>query len=284
MKDDMVSSAPGSSEKAIDYVRELPWWERLRGNDAFRRILVLLALGLIWEVYATWLNAPLLIPTLSDTLDAFWRAVISGRIPSAVAVTLEVLLTAYGLGLVVATILTTLAASTQIGRDLIWVLTTVMNPLPAIALLPLALVWFGIGSGSIVFVVMHAVVWPFSLSMYSGFLAVPQTQRLLGQNYGLTGMRLVFSILIPSAFPAILSGIKVSWAFAWRTLIAAELVFGVSTGSGGLGWFIYQTQAELRTASVFAGLLTVILIGLAIEAVVFRWIEDRTVRRWGMHT
>jgi NitT/TauT family transport system permease protein len=103
-----------------------------------------------------------------------------------------------------------------------------------------------------------------------------------GRNYGLHGIRYVALILIPAAFPSILAGLKIGWAFAWRTLIAAELVFGVSSRSGGLGWYIFEARAELETSRVFAGLLAVILIGLAVEAVIFRFIEKRTVMRWGM--
>ncbi len=75
---------------------------------------------------------------------------------------------------------------------------------------------------------------------------------------------------------------KIGWAFAWRTLIAAELVFGVSSRSGGLGWFIFENRNQLDTAAVFAGLTAVIIIGLVVESVIFRNIEKRTVRRWGM--
>ncbi|HKW55516.1 MAG TPA: ABC transporter permease subunit [Stellaceae bacterium] len=109
-----------------------------------------------------------------------------------------------------------------------------------------------------------------------------QTLRMAGQNYGLTGLSYVARILVPAAFPAILTGLKIGWAFAWRTLIAAELVFGVSSGSGGLGWFIFENRNQLETANVFAGLFTVILIGLLVEGVVFRSIENNTVRKWGM--
>ncbi len=108
--------------------------------------------------------------------------------------------------------------------------------------------------------------------------------RMVGRNYGLSGLRYVAQILIPAAFPSILTGLKIGWAFAWRTLIAAELVFGVSSGSGGLGWFIYENKNQLEIPSVFAGLFTVILIGLAVENIVFRTIESRTVRRWGMQS
>ena len=87
---------------------------------------------------------------------------------------------------------------------------------------------------------------------------------------------------LPGALPSIVSGLKIGWAFAWRTLIAAELVFGVSSGAGGLGWFIFENKNMLDIPNVFAGLLTVILIGLVVENLIFQTIERRTVQRWGM--
>jgi NitT/TauT family transport system permease protein len=156
------------------------------------------------------------------------------------------------------------------------------NPLPAIALLPLALIWFGLGTPSLVFVIVHSVLWAVALNTLTGFRAVPETLRMSGRNLGLKGVRYVVLILIPAAFPSILAGLKIGWAFAWRTLIAAELVFGASSRSGGLGWYIFAARSELDTARVFAGLLAVIVIGLAVEAVIFRAIEARTVKLWGM--
>ena len=129
---------------------------------------------------------------------------------------------------------------------------------------------------------VHAVLWPLALNTYSGFRTVGETLRLAGQSFGLTGIRFAFKILVPAAFPAILTGLKVGWAFAWRTLIAAELVFGVSSGGGGLGWYIFENRNQLEIPNVFAGLLTVIALGLFVEGVIFRTIERATVRRWGM--
>jgi NitT/TauT family transport system permease protein len=107
---------------------------------------------------------------------------------------------------------------------------------------------------------------------------------MVGRNCGLSGLRYVSGILIPAAFPSILTGLKIGWAFAWRTLIAAELVFGASSGKGGLGWFIYEAKNQLEIPSVFAGLFTVILIGLLVENLIFRNIERVTIRRWGMQS
>jgi NitT/TauT family transport system permease protein len=188
----------------------------------------------------------------------------------------------YSVGIVLAAVLTAVGISSKIGTDFLETLTSMFNPLPAIALLPIALIWFGLGHGSLVFVLVHSVVWAVSLNTHSGFLAVSNTLRMVGRNYGLGGFGYVSKILIPAAFPSILTGLKIGWAFAWRTLIASELVFGVSSGSGGLGWFIYENKNQLEIPNVFAGLLTVILIGLIVENLVFRTVEAHTVRKWGM--
>jgi NitT/TauT family transport system permease protein len=146
----------------------------------------------------------------------------------------------------------------------------------------LALIWFGLGTPSLVFVIIHSVLWAVALNTLTGFRSVPETLRLSGRNVGLKGVRYVAHILVPAAFPAILAGLKIGWAFGWRTLVAAELVFGVSSRSGGLGWYIFEARAELDTPTVFAGLFAVILIGLFVESAIFRAVEFRTVQRWGM--
>jgi NitT/TauT family transport system permease protein len=249
-----------------------------------RKLLILAAIGLIWELYGRWMNNDLLFPTLLQTLTSLYEGVVSGVIPQRAANSLLVLLQGFVIGVVLAMLFAALAATTQFGADLLDLLTAVFNPLPAIALLPLALMWFGLGNGSLIFVLVHSVMWPMALNAHSGFRSVSTTLRMVGRNYGLRGLRYTAAILVPAAFPSLLAGLKISWAFAWRTLIAAELVFGVSSGSGGLGWFIYERKNQLDIGAVFAGLLTVILIGLVVEGLLFRWIETRTVRRWGMQS
>jgi len=244
--------------------------------------LILFAIALLWEAAARWFDNDLLLPGAWQTAQAFVDGLRSGELVGYVTVSLAVLVQGFVLGVGASFLLTWLAVSSRLGRELIDTLTSMFNPLPAIALLPLALLWLGLGKGSLLMVLVHSVVWPLTLNASAGFRAVPETLRMAGRNYGLGGLRMVLQILIPAALPSILSGLKIGWAFAWRTLIAAELVFGSTSGQGGLGWYIFQSRNELFTDKVFAGLASVILIGLAIEHFVFQTLERVTVRRWGM--
>lgn len=247
-----------------------------------RKLLILAVLALLWEAVARWQDNDLLLPTFWQTAQALVQGLGSGELLHKSALSLAVLLKGYLLGIAAAFALTTLAVSTQFGRDVLSTLTSMFNPLPAIALLPLALLWFGLGEGSLVFVLVHSVLWPLALNTYAGFQAVPETLRMAGRNYGLRGIGYVLQILVPAALPSILSGLKIGWAFAWRTLIATELVFGASSGKGGLGWYIFQNRNELYTDKVFAGLILVVLIGLLVESLGFHTLERMTVRRWGV--
>ncbi|CAK9891918.1 MULTISPECIES: ABC transporter permease [Pseudomonas] len=267
---------------SVPLERELPLGQRLWQQGWLRKGLILILLALAWEAIARYQGNDLLLPSFLQTAAALSDGLLSGELLAKVGVSLVVLLKGYLLGIVLAFGLTSLAVSTQFGRDLLSTLTSMFNPLPAIALLPLALLWFGLGDNSLIFVLVHSVLWALALNTYAGFLGVSETLRMAGCNYGLRGLRLVVHILIPAALPSILSGLKIGWAFAWRTLIAAELVFGATSGKGGLGWYIFQNRNELYTDKVFAGLAVVILIGLLVESLVFNTLERITVRRWGM--
>jgi NitT/TauT family transport system permease protein len=264
--------------------KPLTVWQRLVSQAWLRKAFILLVIGIAWQAYAYQLNNPLLVPTFTATLEALQAGIVSGDIPEKVANSIALLLKGYAIGLVLALLFTALAMMSRLGNDLLETLTAAFNPLPAIALLPLALIWFGLGDLSIMFVLVHSVLWAVALNTHSGFRSVSNTLRMVGRNYGLKGPRFIALILIPAAFPSILTGLKIGWAFAWRTLIAAELVFGVSSGKGGLGWYIYENKNMLDIPAVFAGLFTVILIGLIVENLIFRNIEAATVRKWGMQS
>src|SRR5450432_4422859 len=217
--------------------RTLGILERLWNDGFVRKAAIIIFLAAAWEAYGSLLDNPLLFPTFHDTIITMFDKVKDGTIPLRAWASLQVLFMGYGAGILLAAIFTILAISTRIGTDFLETMTAMFNPLPAIALLPLALIWFGLGNGSLVFVLIPSVLWPVALNMLAGFRGVSTTARMVGRNYNLSGLRFVARILIPAAFPSILTGLKIGWAFAWRTLIAAALVFGVASGQGGLGWF-----------------------------------------------
>lgn len=287
-KDTVLVARPGIRGQPVDssafgvVEKPLTRFERLYNIGALRKSLILLVLAIAWEVGARTLSNELLFPTFSATTVAFLQGVASGELLIKVWASIKVLLSGYAIGIGLAALLTAFGISSRIGVDFLETLTSMFNPLPAIALLPIALIWFGLGNGSLVFVLVHSVLWAVALNTHSGFSAVSNTLRMVGRNYGLSGFGYVMKILIPAAFPSILTGLKIGWAFAWRTLIASELVFGVSSGAGGLGWYIYENKNQLEIPNVFAGLFTVIIIGLVVENLIFRTLENRTVRKWGM--
>jgi len=272
-----------------DVARKLTLFERISDMHSVRKLSILVLVIAAWEIYTQTSGvSELILPKFSATAKALFSGVLNEQLLEMVWNSMTVLVTGYAIGIVIATLLTTAATTTRFGNDVLSTLTAMLNPLPAIALLPLALLWFGLGADAIIFTLLHSVIWPVALNAHVGFMSVSETQRMVGQNYGLKGLVYVAKLLIPAAFPQILMGLKIGWAYAWRTLIAAELVFGGSISdtddgaAGGLGWFIFANQMDLQIASVFAGLFTVILVGVFVENVVFNAIENRTVRRWGM--
>jgi NitT/TauT family transport system permease protein len=202
-----------------------------------------------------WLNNPLLVPTFTSTVTAFVDAIASGVLP-ADAASLRILLAGYALGILLSASLTIIAISTRIGTDLLELLTSMFNPLPAIALLPLALLWFGLGYGSIVFVIIHSVLWAVALNTHSGFLGVSNTLRMVGRNYGLSGLRYVGAILIPP-FPGhpyrTQGGLGVRVAHADRHRVGVRCL-----GIRRARLVHLREQNQLEIPSVFAGLFTVI--------------------------
>jgi NitT/TauT family transport system permease protein len=247
-----------------------------------RRSILLVAIVLLWQLYVSVSGvSPLLVSSPAKIAEAFWEGWASGELAAATLVTLEILGLGMLVGMCLAAVLTTFATWTRIGEDVLVLLTSMLNPLPAIAILPLAILWFGLSPAALVFVIANAVTWPIAINVSTGFRTVNPTILMVGRNLGLRGFKLVKDVLMPAALPHTISGLKTGWAFGWRTIIAAELVFGVAGGGGGLGYFINDSRYFLRIPDVFAGLVTIALIGIALD-VVFTWIERRTVIKWGM--
>ncbi len=277
-------AAVGKASTA-DVARPLSMAEQLANVDPVRKFTVLLGAIVVWELYTRLAKVPSLIfPTFQDTVVALWKGFTQYDLASQIWASMGILMAGYAIGIAIGAALSFIAVSSRFGSDVLGTLTSMLNPLPAVALLPLAMIWFGLGAKSLVFVLLHSIVWPVALNTHTGFMSVAEPLRMVGRNYGLRNIRYVAKLLVPAAFPSILAGLKLGWAFAWRTLIASELIFGAAAEGGGLGWFIFASRNEMDIPGAFAGLLTVILIGFLVENVIFRNIEQRTVVRWGMQS
>ena len=162
-------------------------------------------------------------------------------------------------------------------------LVSIFDLLPGVALLPLAILWFGVGEPTIIFLMIHSVVWPMSRSIIDGFQSTPGIYVETGKNIGLRGTRLITGVYLPASSPYIISGLKVGWARAWRALISAEMIFGAtSTRGGGIGFYIFNMRTKMDYAGLYASLIVILIIGLIIEYGVFANVEKHTIRKWGM--
>jgi NitT/TauT family transport system permease protein len=247
-----------------------------------RYLLLLTALIGIWQAY--WVISdvnPLLFSGPRDVAEAFWTGWQDGTLARVTWTTLKILAIGIGIGAVVALTLTAFAALSQIGEDLLRMLVAILNPLPGVAVLPLAILWFGLNTNALLFVIANAAAWPIAINLDTGFKTVNPTIVAVGRNIGLSSRRLVTDVLAPAALPYAISGLKTAWAFGWRTIIAAELVFGVAGAQGGLGTYINNAKLFLDIPRVFAGLVTIAILGLVFETL-FGFLERRTIVRWGM--
>lgn len=255
-------------------------WTQL--SSTLRRTILVIVIVIVWQAWISIFHVPqLLFAAPSDVIKTIVTDFANGSLAAATVHTLEILIIGMLIGGAVGILLAAFGVLSSVGHDLLRVLTSAFNPLPAIAVLPLAMLWFGLTPRSIVFVVALATVWPIALNTESGFRTISSTLRMVAQNLGLRGRRLILDVLLPGALPQIITGAKTSWAFGWRTVVAAELVFGVAGSSGGLGWYISNARYYLQTSSMFAGLVTISVLGLLVEAL-FNVVESRTVVRWGM--
>lgn len=247
-----------------------------------RKVLVVFAILILWEVTAYVSNAPLILPTFSETAISFVHAVTAseGNLLQYIYETSKSLFVGFGVGTLVATLLTIIATNTRIGEEFLNTVTSAFAPLPAVAVFPLSLMWFGISYASVVFIAAFATVFPVAIAMTQGFRAVPETFKNVGRNLGMSRIGLTCRVLIPAALPAILGGLRNGFSNGFRALVAVEMVVGAATGTGGLGWFVMSSKQNLDIPLVYAGILSVMAVGLVFESF-FALIERYTVRRWG---
>ncbi len=251
---------------------------RLLGHALF-----VLAAALLWEMGARLGGASqLLFPPFSSVMGSLWASILTGELPSRTALSLLLIAEGLGIGILISLLLSLGAKADRRMAAIVESLSAFLHPLPGIALLPLVILWAGTGYAAVIVIIVHSVVWPLTTNLYAGFRSVPAHLYDVVRNYRLGSLETLYHLLIPSAFPFLLAGLRIGWARAWRALIAAEMVFGAVGARGGLGWFIFQRRVFMDTTGLFAGIVSVMVIGVVVEELVFETLERITIRRWGL--
>jgi NitT/TauT family transport system permease protein len=257
---------------------------RERRVTVITKVLFILILFFLWEYLPVWTGRDKLFPPLSRVLESLWENLTAGELLQHIKFSLYLIFSGIGLGIILAFFLTAFCMISKTFARIMDVIVSIMHPLPGIALLPVVMLLVGLGTKAIIIIIIHSILWPLIVNSLAGFRAIPKIQLELGRNIGMSEFRLIWAVMIPNAFPYILSGLKIAWARSWRALVSAEMVFGASGVVGGLGWFIYKTRYFMDIESVFAGLISVIIIGMLVDEFLLKTLENKTVKKWGMST
>lgn len=241
------------------------------------RYAVLLGMVLVlWQLYVA-LVAPATVPGPPEVGRAFVGVWTSYGYLAAVWNTLGVLAIGMFVGLALAALLAGFATRTGMGEDLLTLLARIFDTVPAIAVLPLLILWLGTSSAALVLIAVYSVTWPVATGLRSGLKDVDPTMVMVGQSLGLRGWGMIRDVMLPAALPHAISGTRTGWASCWRSVVAASLVFGVM---GAPGFFTNEAGGLLDAPELFATLLNLALIGILAEAA-FGLLERRTIIRWG---
>lgn len=237
---------------------------------------------LVWETAVTRFNMfEYILPPPSKIALYIWNATFDGTLPSAILVTLKRLLAGYAIGLCIGIPLGMLCARFGVFKDSLGLLALGFQALPSVCWVPLAIMWFRQTEAAMLFVVVMGTVWSLILATIHGVESIPPIYVKAAKTMGSRGFHTWFYVIMPAAFPNILSGMKQGWAFAWRSLMAAEIYVTILSGFG-LGQLLHYGRELLDMNQVMGVMFIVIVIGFAVDKILFSPLESSLRKRWGI--
>jgi len=247
-------------------------------HHAQKLLLVALLLGL-WELVARlgiW--SPHLLPGPMTVARSLAAMLADGRLVGATGRSLGRLARAYLMSVALGVPLGLLISRIPFFRNAVKPVVMGLQALPSICWLPLALLWFGLTDGAILFVVVMGSVLAIAIATEDSVNGVDPQLTQVASTLGVRGLRFHFGVLLPAALPGIVTGLKLGWSFAWRALLAGELLFV----SGGLGQLLTVGRELMDVPQVMAVMVAIVVIGTAVDRVLFQTVEVRLRRRWGL--
>lgn len=246
-----------------------------------QRLGAVLGALLLWELVARYGPWPdYLLPGPVEVGRSLVGMAVDGRLAKGVLVSLGRLLRGYGITLGVGIPLGVAMGRLPWVRNLMQPFVMGLQALPSICWLPLALLWFGLSDTAIIFVVVMGSLLGMSIAVEDGVRGVDPLLLKVAGTYGVRGARLQLGVVLPAALPSIVTGMKLAWSFAWRALLAGELLFV----SGGLGELLTIGRELMNLPQVMAVMVCIVLIGLAVDFLIFQPLQRMVRRRWGLES
>ena len=241
-------------------------------------IAIFTTLLLLWE----FVFASRFFPAPSEIWVYLKAAALKGELWDATRVTMTRLFIGYLIGIAVGIPLGMLTARFKTAHLTIGMTALGLQTLPSVCWAPLAITWYGLSESSMLFIVIMGTVWAVILATDHGIRQIPPLYKEAAETMGSRGFHLWFKVLIPASLPHIVSGTKQGWAFAWRSLMAAEIYITIADAAGGLGWVLHHGRELGDRSQVFGIMAVIIVIGFAADKVIFSPWEQFLRRRWGL--
>jgi len=235
----------------------------------------------LWEgAFRAKIWSPVLLPAPIQVVQYLENAVTDGTLFHATVITMRRLLVGYFIGILGGLPLGFLTARAKIFHDTIGTLALGLQTLPSVCWVPLALLWFGQSEAAMLFVVVMGTLWSVVIATDTGVRNVPPIYRRAALTMGSKRLHMWFKVILPAALPFIVSGMKQGWAFAWRSLMAAEIFVTILTGFG-LGQLLHYGRELSAMDQVIGIMFVIVVIGLLADKIFFSPIERFLHRRWG---
>jgi NitT/TauT family transport system permease protein len=246
-----------------------------------RASLFFLALLAMWQAAVmTGRWSPVLLPSPESVGEYLWGALLDGSLLEAAAVTLRRLLIGYAIGVLIGLPLGMLTSTSQFFEDTLGALALGLQTLPSVCWVPLALLWFGQTESAMLFIVIMGTVWSVLIATDTGAKTIPPIYARAARTMGSEGFHQWSRVILPASLPFLVSGMKQGWAFAWRSLMAAEIFVTILTGFG-LGNLLHYGRELNAMDQVIGIMIVIVVIGLLADKVLFSPWERFLHRRWG---
>jgi ABC-type nitrate/sulfonate/bicarbonate transport system permease component len=247
---------------------------------ALRWVFPFLVLAAAYEAFArSGVMKPVLTPSLVEVWSTFERLVASGDLLRHAAATLARMAGGYVIAASLGVVLGTLMARVEMVERFLGPIVGVCLPIPALAWVPVFIIWFGLGEVTTVLLVAFAATFPIIVNTRMGVKAINPIWIRAARVMEARPQTLFWKVILPGALPLILAGLRIGLARSWRAVIAGEML---AATAWGLGWAIFNAMEVLNTDVVLAVIIGIGLTGLLVESLLFSLIEQRFLVRWGM--